>query len=374
VGINAVFLQPRMGGIETYVRRLVPALLGLRPALEVSVFVNLAGRRLLTEEAWVHDVRLITHPLLGRRYTRAVTELSILGLLASRESLDVLHSVALTGPLHTKPAHVVTVGDVTWIRHPDPSELRTAKLWRILVPPVARRAERVLTYSEASRAEVAEDLGVPLERIDAVPLGPGADTGAEPTAEEELRSRLRLGNGPIVLAVSALKEHKNVARLIEALAVVRREVPGVVLVAPANPTPLQAELERLAAGLGIADSVVFPGWVDDADLEGLYRSATCLAFPSLREGFGLPILEAMRRGIPVACSSTSSLPEVGGEAVLYFDPTRVEDIAGAVMRLLTDERLAAELTKKGAERQRTFTWERTAEQTLVSYERARAAR
>lgn len=374
VGINAVFLQPRMGGIETYVRSLVPALLEVMPSLELSVFVNRAGRALLAREPWAGGVRLVTHPLLGRRYTRAVTELTLLGWLASRRELDVLHSVALTGPLATKPAHVVTVGDVTWIRHPDPAELRTARIWKVLVPPVARRAERVLTYSEASKAEVAEDLRIPPERIDAIPLGPGTDRSVEPTAESELRPKLRLGGGPVVLAVSALKEHKNVGRLVEAMAVVRREVEDAVLVVPANPTPLQAELERTAAALGIQQAVVFPGWVDDADLEGLYRFAACLAFPSLREGFGLPILEAMRRGVPVTCSRASSLPEVGGDAVLYFDPERVDTIAAGVSKLLTDPHLARELVAKGSKRQEEFTWERTAEQTLESYERALATR
>lgn len=359
-----------MGGIETYVRRLLPALLEVEPGLEVSVFVNQSGKELLGREQWAAEVRLITHPLLGRRYTRALTELTVLGRLASRGGFDVLHSVALTGPLVTKPAHVLTVGDVTWIRHPDPSEERTARLWRVIVPRVARRADRVLTYAEASRTEIADDLRVPLEHIDAVPLGPGADSGAEPTGEPELRSRLDLGSGPIVLAVSALKEHKNVGRLIEALAIVRQRVPDAVVVVPANPTPLQTELERLAAGLGIAEAVVFPGWLSDSDLEGLYRCATCLAFPSLREGFGLPILEAMRRGLPVACSNTSSLPEVGGDAVLYFNPDRVDEIAAAISSLLADGGLAAELAGKGTERQRSFTWRRTAEETLASYERA----
>jgi glycosyltransferase involved in cell wall biosynthesis len=173
-----------------------------------------------------------------------------------------------------------------------------------------------------------------------------------------------------VLAVSALKEHKNVGRLIEAMAVVRRTVPDAALVAVANPTPLQRELESLAEGLGIREAVVFPGWVGAAELEGLYRCAGCLALPSLREGFGLPILEAMRRNLPVACSNTSSMPEVGGDAVLYFDPARVDEIAAAVSRLLVDRELAMQLASRGRERQRSFTWRRTAEGTLASYERA----
>lgn len=368
--MNAVFLQPKMGGIETYVRRLVPALLEVSPGLELELFLNENGLKQLTPEPWSGDVRLTTHPLLGRPYTRALSELTVLGAIASRHRLDVLHSVALTGPLWMRPAHVLTIGDVTWIRHPDPAEARTARLWRAIVPPVAKRAQRVLTYSESARSEVAEDLGVPLERIDAIPLGPGSTAAIEPSPESDLRARLGLGAGPIVLAVSALKEHKNVGRLVEAMAAVRREVPDAVLVVPANPTPLQAELERQARALGIEHAVVFPGWIGEADLEGLYRFATCLAFPSLREGFGLPVLEAMRRGLPVACARASAIPEVAGDAAVYFDPERVEEIAAAVTRLLTDPDLAARLAALGQQQQALFTWERTAEATIESYERA----
>jgi glycosyltransferase involved in cell wall biosynthesis len=360
-----------MGGIETYVKRLVPALIEARPALELEIFVNERGRALLASEPWADGVRLVTHPLLGRPYTRALSELTVLGALASRRGLDVLHSVALTGPLWTAPAHVLTVGDVTWIRHPDPAEARTVRLWRILVPPVARRADRVLTYSESSRSEVAEDLGVPLERIDAIPLGVEERASTEPTAEGELRTRLGLGSGPVVLSVLALKDHKNVGRLVEAMAAVRRTVPDAVLVVPANPTRLQSHLWQSALELGIEGAVVFPGWITDADLEGLYGIAGCLAFPSLREGFGLPILDAMQRGVPVACSNTSSLPEVAGDAALSFDPYNVDEIAAAIVELLTDAAVAGDLSARGRERAKGFTWRRTADRTLAAYEQAR---
>src|SRR5919197_6345958 len=118
LGINAVFLQERMGGLETYVRSLVPALLAERPELHVSLFVNEHGRRLLAGEPWGSSVQLVVHPLLGRAYTRALTETTLLGWLASRAGLDVLHSVALTAPFRTRPANVITIADVTWLRAP----------------------------------------------------------------------------------------------------------------------------------------------------------------------------------------------------------------------------------------------------------------
>ena len=177
-----------------------------------------------------------------------------------------------------------------------------------------------------------------------------------------------------MLAVSALLAHKNLPSLVEAMASVRSRVPDAVLVVPANPTPLQAELEAQARTLGIGGAVVFPGWVSAADLEGLYAAAACFAFPSYREGFGLPVLEAMRRGVPVACSNASAVPEVAGDAALLFDPHDSKAIADAVTRILDDPMLARDLAVRGRARAGLFSWRRTAEETLASYERALAAR
>jgi glycosyltransferase involved in cell wall biosynthesis len=373
LGVNAVFLEPRMGGIETYVRRLYPAILEARPGLRVSVFVNELGRDLLHAEAWSDGVDLVTHPLLGRRGTRAITETTLLGLLADRRGCEVLHSVALTAPFRTRAANVVTIADVTWLRQRGSVPIYTRFLWSGLVAPVARRADRIITLSRAAQREISEDLRVPAERVDVVPLGPGADPVAEPTPEHELRERLGLGAGPIVLAVSALLPHKNVGILIDALPEIRRASADVVLVVPANPTPLGDELVARAQSLGVENALLLPGWVSPADLEGLYASAACFAFPSLREGFGLPVLEAMRRGLPVACSNASAVPEVAGDAALVFDPHRPSEIANAVTRILGDPDLARDLSKRGRAQAATFTWKRAAEETLASFERARRA-
>jgi glycosyltransferase involved in cell wall biosynthesis len=374
LGVNALFLQPRMGGLETYVRRLVPAILAERPDLRVSVFVNPSGRELLGADAWSEHVDLVSHPLFGVRGTRALTETTLLGALATRRGCDVLHSVALTAPWRTRAANVVTIADVTWLRVAGAVPAHTRLLWRTLVLPVARRADRLIALSQSGRREIAETLDVPIARIDAVPLGPGTEPTVEPTAEPVLRERLRLGPGRVVLAVSALSAHKNVAVLVEAMPLIREHIPDAVLVVPANPTPLASELRRRADELGVGDAVVLPGWVDAADLEGLYGLAACFAFPSLREGFGLPVLEAMLRGVPVACSDAPPLPEVAGDAALYFDGRRPREVADVVMRLLENRALAAKVSVLGRERAQLFSWRRTADETLASYERARNAR
>lgn len=373
VGVNAVFLEPRMGGIETYVRRLYPALLELHPDLDISLFVNVHGRELLAEEPWADEVGLVTHPLLGRRGTRALSETIVLGAIADRHGCDVLHSVALTAPLRIRAASVVTIADMTWLRQPKAVPIQTRLLWRTLVLPAARRSDRVIAISRATRADIIEDIGLPEDRIDVIPLGPGTDSGANPTPEPELRSRLRIGSGRIVLAVSALLAHKNVGALLEALPKIRKVVPDATVVVPANPTPLGAKLASRARQLGVSEALILPGWVSAADLEGLYAAASCFAFPSLREGFGLPVLEAMRRGVPVACSNASALPEVAGNAALMFDPQRPDELAAAVTRLLSDRTLAQELAGRGRARAGEFTWRRAAEETLASFERARRA-
>jgi glycosyltransferase involved in cell wall biosynthesis len=368
VGLNAMFLAPRMGGLEAYVKAVVPELALLRPDLRFSVFTGPLGVASLADEAWPDNARVVELPLLGRQGFRAVTELTVLGAAARHHRCSLLHSVAMTGPLHAGLPHVVSVPDVTWIVAAETTEPLTIGLWRMVVPPVARRAQRVQALSQASADHIVRYLGVPAERIDVIPLGPGLVAPVEPVPEPVLRRRLDLPDGPIVLAVSQKRRHKNLAVLIEAVAT----IDGAVLVLPGNPTAHEVELKALANRLGVSDRVLFPPYVETDELEGLYRAATVFACPSINEGFGLPVLEAMRRGVPVVCSNASSLPEVAGDAALYFDPREPRSIAAAVLQVLEDPDLARRLVAAGYERERSFTWRRTAELTLESYERALA--
>ena len=370
LGVNAIFLQARMGGLETYVRQLLPALLEHRPDLRISVVVTPGGREVLAAEPWVENVELVTPRILAAPYTKAISELLLVGRLAATRGADVIHSVAMIGPIRPRVPSVVTIADVTWLRQPETVPRVTQLLWRTFVPLGSRRAQRVIALSYAAAAEIAEDLKIARSRIEVVPLGPGVLPEASPRPEGELRGRLGLGEGPVLLAVSALSAHKNVGVLIEALPALRDAFPDIVLVVPGNPTQRGAELAERARTLGVAEAVVLPGWVDATDLEGLYRAAACFVFPSFREGFGLPLLEAMARGVPIACSSSSALPEVAGDAALYFAPDRPEEVVGAITRILGNPGLAAGLVRRGYERQRLFTWSRAAEQTLEVYEHA----
>jgi len=374
VGFNAIFLEPGMGGLETYVMELVPALLEAEPNLELTVLCNSVGREALECRPWASSVALET-PAGSRRGLRAAYELGPLGALAGRR-FDVLHSPALTAPLATRAANVVVLADTTWITVPDLNrgQAATVRLWQAVVPLVARRADRAIAISQAGARDVETHLGVAVERIDVVALGYAAGSRPAGTPGEELRAGLGIGAGPIVLNVAVKKVHKNHLRLIQALPAVLAEVPNVRLVLPGGPTPYEERLREEVARLGLDDHVHFPGYVDPADLEGLYMEAAAFVFPSLNEGFGLPLLEAMARGVPVVTSSESALPEVAGDAALLVDPHSVDQIAAATVTVLADGEVRERLALAGEQRVREFTWRRTAELTLASWSRALAQR
>ena len=175
-----------------------------------------------------------------------------------------------------------------------------------------------------------------------------------------------------MLSLSAKRPHKNLLALIGALAQIPAE-RRPLLVLPGYATDHEAQLRERARALGVERDVRFLGWLSGEELEGLWQVADAFVYPSLYEGFGLPVLEAMARGVPVACSNTSSLPEVAGDAALLFDPNEEQAIAGALERLLSDRPEVERLRARGLERAAQFTWERTARATLASYARAMPA-
>jgi glycosyltransferase involved in cell wall biosynthesis len=227
----------------------------------------------------------------------------------------------------------------------------------------------VIADSQSTREDLLELAGARPELVDVVPLGLGTVRREQPLGERELRAKFDLGERRVLLSLSAKRPHKNLLALIGALARVP-EPERPVLVLPGYATEHEAELRERARTLGVVGDVRFPAWVSGAELEGLWKITRAFLFPSLYEGFGLPVLEAMARGVPVACADASSLPEVAGEAALLFDPRSEEAIAEALLRLLRDEELCERLRRLGLEQAARFTWERTAEGTLASYGRA----
>jgi glycosyltransferase involved in cell wall biosynthesis len=373
VGLNLVYLVPgETGGMEVVARELIPELAAL-PGLRLTAFVNREAA-VCDDGPWGHLIPMNVVPVHARNRAAWVWgEQTHLPRLASRAGCDVVHSLASTAPLRGRFLRVTTIHDLIYRLVPESHFGMLGRGMRILIPAAARRSHRVIVDSDSTREDLARHLRTPRSKIDVAPLGVSLPGGIVPTSAGELRRNLDLDTRPVVLSLSAKRPHKNLPRLLRALSTLAPE-RRPSLVVPGYATPHEQELRELAAALGIADRVRLPGWLRAEDLEGFYAAAACVIFPSLYEGFGLPVLEAMARGVPVACSDRSSLPEVAGDAALLFDPEDVEAIRAALERLLGDSRLRAHLSKAGRERAAGFTWRRTAELTAASYERALADR
>jgi glycosyltransferase involved in cell wall biosynthesis len=370
VAFNLVFLVPKVGGgSERYAHELIPAMLAARPDLRISAYVNKDADAALRSQPWAGEVEWVRLPVHGlSRPWRLLAELAGVPAVAARRAPDVVHSLgSVAPPFLPRAANVLTLLDVIWMHHQTMSRISTLSM-RALGPLSARRADRVITISEAAREDIAQTLGIGREKIDVTYLG--VDVAARPQAPPgDVRERLKIPPGPIVLSVGAKRPHKNLMRLIEAVPRVSAE-PAPVFVLAGLSTPHEEDLREQARRLGVSERVRFLDHVDEPDLEALFAAAACFVLPSLQEGFGLPVLEAMSRGVPVASSNSSSLPEVAGDAAVMFDPTDTGAIAKAIERLLNDRELARGLIEAGRAQAERFTWRATAEATLASYERA----
>jgi glycosyltransferase involved in cell wall biosynthesis len=287
--------------------------------------------------------------------------------LAEREKARLLHVQYFVAPRPKLPT-VVTVHDLSFTRHPELFGVRDRLLLGGLVPGSVRRARRVIAVSEFTRADLIDRYGLDPSRVVAIRNGVAARFRPDPEAARDARARLSLER-PFVLFVGALQPRKNVAVLLDAFARLRGHDDLDLVLAGGDRGGLAALRERVR-DLALGPRVRLLGHVSEAALPGLYSAARLLAFPSLYEGFGLPALEAMACGTPVAASVTTGLGEAVGDAGLTFDPRSPEEIADCIRRLLEDDDLRAALRARGLERAARFTWRRSAEATADVYREA----
>jgi glycosyltransferase involved in cell wall biosynthesis len=376
IGLNLIYLVPGdTGGMEVYARELLPELVRCAPpGTRFTAFVSREAAA-AADGPWGELLPAVTVPVNARRREQWVLgEQAFLPRLAARAGVDLVHSLASTGPAWGRFRRVLTVHDLIYARFPSAHPGLRDRGMRVLVPLAARRSTRVIAISESTRRDLVELLRLPEERIDVVPQGLGAvhRLGSALSAQAT-RARFALGERQVLLTLSAKRPHKNLLALVGAFARIPPE-RRPVLVLPGYPTWHEAELRARAAELGVLSDMRFEGWLSEGEIEGLWGLADAFVYPSLYEGFGLPVLEAMARGVPVACADTSSLPEVAGDAALLFDPRSETAIAQAIERLLGDPSLARDLRERGLARARGFSWERTARLTLDSYARALGSR
>ena len=361
----------RSTGIAQYAMELTRALKALHKGPEIILLTPYKD----SATSWYHDFETYPVPSLRLMPAAATFGNMVLHRAATDLALDILHDPCGIAPFLAAPRRyrtVVTVHDAVPYLYPRTQPLLTNLVFQTLIRAARFSADAVLTVSRQSASDLVRYAGLPNRKVHPVPLASRFAAAAEPHSGDEHPTALLRGlgvTGPYFLFVGTLHPRKNLERTLEAFVNVRRRRPDTSFVIVGPPywgasNTLRTVLSRAGDGSG----VVFTNFVSDSDLQTLYANATALVFASLYEGFGLPALEAMALGAPVIASNSGSLPEVVGSAAVLVDPRSIDSISDAMLRLLDDDRLAADYRRRGLDRAGEFSWRRTAERTLSVYE------
>jgi len=360
LSVDAHAIGLNLTGNEVYIRNLLRGIARLGPAAEVIAYVSAEGAQSQVPAAFrVRKVSAVPHVRLGLD----------LPLKLRQDKPDVVH-VQYTAPIGCPVPVVVTVHDVSFIEHPEFFRRAQALQLRITVGRTVRRAARVLAPSEFSKRAILRAFGLPEERVVVVPNAVSDEFRPRPAAAaaEEIRRRYGIPS-PFLLTVGDLQPRKNHEGLIRAFAELIRCDPKLPhrLVIVGQDGWYGAQIRRMAARSGVVDRIHFPGFVPDEDLRLFYAACEVFVFPSLYEGFGLPILEAMACGRAVACSNTTAMREVADAAAVLFDPRDLGQMMRAIRDLIADPELRARRERLGLDWAGRFSWDRTAEKTFEVY-------
>ncbi len=363
IGVNALYLLPgRVGGTEIYLRNLLVALADIEAASaspnQYFVFTNReTGPDLVPKHAnftWMpQPVRAAFRP------ARLLWEQTLLPLAAARLHLDVMLNPGFTAPLVSPCPQVTVFHDLQHKRHPEYFRWFDLPFWNFFLYWSARVSQGLLADSEATAADLRRFYRLPesphKSKLRVVHLG--VDPGFFPIAA-------RRRPDPFLLTVSTLHPHKNLASLLRAFAEFRATHPEFRLVVCGFHGFVSGPLHELRESLALGDTVEFPGWIPRENLLDLYARAWAFVYPSLFEGFGLPVLEALAAGVPLACSSIEPIATIAGDAALLFDPHDARALAGAMVRITDDTELRERLAAAGPGRASHFSWRATAAATL----------
>jgi glycosyltransferase involved in cell wall biosynthesis len=359
VGFDGRAFTSPAAGIRRYATELVCALVSLGEPLEVVAL----GGDAATIPSGIERVSASAHPPSNAGWT-------LIGLprTAARAGVQVLHAPSYTAPFWASIPVVLTIHDVSYELHPEWYPYRRDRLRRYFYRRSAKTASRVLTVSMFSASEIARAYGIPREGITVTPLGVHGTFGAgDPNLPLDLPAKV---SEPYLLHVGDLHERRNLTVVVDALLEARRHfgaAAAVSLVLAGVDRGVGDGLCAMAAEAGAPEAVVLLGSVEEDRIHALYRGALAVVYPSLYEGFGLPLIEAMASGTPVLASHEASIPEVLGGAGLLLDAREVAAWREAIIRLVNDETLREDLRARGLARAATFTWQRTARLTLEAY-------
>lgn len=363
VGINALYLLPgRVGGSEVYLRNLIKWLPRVAPGHEFLLYVNTESAGLLGEEG-IQVVRCKVRA--SNRPMRIAYEQTVLPLLARRDRLDALFSAGMTAPFFSPVPSFVMVYDLQHVNQPGNFNRWYLLFLKSIIYMSAKSAHAVLTLSEKSKRDIVKFYSISPDKVTVTHLASEKSVfmARPPEEAEDIRRKYGLPPGFVLYIASSLP-HKNYERLLKAFKLVKISRPDLKLVLIGSRDYGHEAIRGKISELGLEEDIIFLGWLPYEDIPLVYSAAGLFVFPSLHEGFGIPVLEAMASGVPVVCSCIEPLDEVAGDAALFVDPLSVESIAHGMLRVLEDPALRKRLAAEGLRRSAGFSWERTALQTF----------
>lgn len=368
IAIDAHSVGTGLAGNESYITNLIEALAEIDSRNRYTLYVTRPQAIERFRGRWPHvNVRLtLPHTPLIRIPLTLSAELR-------RRPVDLLH-VQFTAPPMAPCPLVVSIHDLSFEHLPETFTRRGRTQLRFTVRRTARNAAQIITISDSSRRDIVNTYGITPERVTVTPLAAPSHFAPVLDAARLAKIREQYGiRGDYILGVGSIQPRKNLVRLIDAFARLlasrgEDRLPKLVLVG--KKAWLFGETLRAVEDRGLANSIIFTGYVPESDLPALYSGALCFVYPSYFEGFGLPPLEAMQCGTPVITGNKTSLPEVVGDAAVMVDPFDVEEIGAALSRLIDSSELRSTLRAKGLDHARKFSWRETAKLTLGVYERA----
>ncbi|MBI5970352.1 MAG: glycosyltransferase family 4 protein [Deltaproteobacteria bacterium] len=365
IGINALYLIPgRVGGSEIYLRNICKQFNALAGAHDFVIFVNKESSGVF--EAIAPRVRVVECAVRAEnRPARILWEQFVLPFQTKGHRLDVLLSAGMTAPFICPVPSYVMIYDLQHVNMP-----RNFSWWYLLflkgiIYLSAKSADGILTLSEKSKNDIIRHYGIKGEKITVTYLAADGNVFFRRAPEEAaaVRKKYNLPERFILYIASSLP-HKNYGRLLEAYKRVKEKEAGVKLVLIGARDYGFEAIEKKIAALGLGKGVVFLGWLPFEDIPAIYSAAEVFVFPSLHEGFGIPVIEAFSCGAPVVCSKVEPVGEVAGGAALLVDPLDTDEMAGRILEVLRDAELREKLIRDGFTRAAEFSWEKTARDTL----------
>ncbi len=366
-----------VGGVEQGVIQIVKYVTGIEHSVVILCKRNRIEevKNIFTEGKHLTIIPMdVTSHVMSLK--NAIIDSSTIQEIALSEKADIIHFFYnWSFPFRKKVPSVLTVHDVIPFTFREAMGLyRNIFLYKPGIRMACRLNDIIATVSEFSKQDIAKKVGVPHDKIRVIPNGLREQNPKDPSLEEELKNRFEIKD-TFILNVGGIHERKNIVRLIHAFAglVNLNGYSGNLLITGSvSGAPYQNKMKSICDAsvreTGMENRIIFTGFISEKELDSLFRMADFLIYPSLYEGFGIPVLEAMKMGLPVITSNTTAMPEVAGDAACLVDPTNIEEMTSVMSELLQNRQRQEEMIEKGLERARSYTWQNVSESYLNLYQ------